>query len=119
MKKLLAIFIVLLVICSAFVLPVYATEASSETNIVVVESNVYSDGDTNDAWVPDGMSIIVTLLVSGVTAIALIISHNSANKQVSATTYMAKNGYNVKRNQKQFIKTYNTTERNFYGSNKN
>jgi hypothetical protein len=116
MKKLFILILLLMSICCLVTTPVYA-EAVQPVEIEV-ESNVYESSSSDDAWIPDGTSIIVTLLVCGATGVGLVISHNKANRQISATNYVAENGYKVNNRQEQYVKTYTTVQHNFYGSDK-
>lgn len=115
MKRFFVIILLLLSLCCIFATTVNAQEVQATE--VVVENNVYSDSVSDDAWIPDITSIIVTLLVSGGAAVFLVMSHNKANRQISATNYVAENGYKVNRCKEQYIRTYTTTQHNFYGSN--
>jgi hypothetical protein len=119
MKRLFCILIIVLTLCS-ITTTVYAVDMYNETeSIVYVENTPKSGSDTDSAWIPDMTSIVITILVSGGISIGLVVSHNKANKKISATNYVAENGYKVNSRNEQYVKTYDTVQKNFYGSNQN
>lgn len=115
MKKIFSFLIILLVML--FVLAPISVHAETYDDYDYEEySSEYSE--TSDDWyIPDGTSIIITIVIMGVTAIVLVVKHNKANRQISATAYVAKNGYNVHDRKERYVRTYETVQRGYYRQN--
>ena len=59
-------------------------------------------------------AIPIALLIAVLVVIFLIIKHNSANKQPSATNYLSQDGYDIIDKQNTFVRTYETVQQNYY-----
>lgn len=129
MKKIIIMFAILFTFFLSFgVLDVYAPtieDTTLSTQEVVEENyyeqNVYADSSSDDLIdkiIPDGTSIIVTLIVTGGVVILLIAKHNSANKRITASNYIDKDGYIVKNKNVKYIRQYDKVYRGVYKQNK-
>ena len=131
MKKFIVMFILVFIFMFSF--GTLEVQAPADTSVattqevvmedeVYLEQNVYSntsDSDIMDDIIPDGFSLIVTLIVTGGVVIILIVKHNSANRRITASNYIDKDGYIVKNKNVKYIRQYEKVYRDVYKQNKN
>ena len=138
MKKLLLLTTIVLMLTSVFAFAIYnedncmspinattsnaifldETEANVDTDSTTITIDVNAEESADSDWlIPTSTSIIVSIIVMVVTAISLIAKHNSANKKISATNYVSKNGYQVYDRKENYVRTYETVQHNFYKQN--
>lgn len=71
--------------------------------------------DLSEKWyIPDMNSVIVSLLIMAVTTVILLVQHNKANKKISATNYISKDGYQVYDKKEVYVRTYETVQHDYY-----
>lgn len=117
MKKILIILTIFIVMCFA-IMPISVHAETYNDYDYEEYSSEYSE--TEDNWyIPDGTSIVITIVIMGVTAVVLVVKHNKANRKISATAYVAKNGYNVHDRKERYVRTYETVQRGYYQQNNN
>lgn len=80
------------------------------------DEGLAAENDKVQWWIPTGTSIIITLIVMAIVTIILIAIHNKANKKISASTYIANDGYKVYDRKETFLRTYETVSRGYYKS---
>lgn len=76
----------------------------------------YGSSNTADErwWLPDMPSIVITIIVMLIVLVVSIGIHNKANKKISATNYVAKDGYRVLDRSERFVRTYETVQHGYY-----
>lgn len=80
-------------------------------------NDTYYDDDTEEdaSWyLPTQGSLLISFFVMVFVGITLIVQHNKANKKISATNYVAKNGYKVLDRNERFVRTYETVSHGYY-----
>lgn len=65
-------------------------------------------------WLPDLTSIVITIIVMLIVLVVSLGIHNKANKKISATNYVAKDGYRVINRNERFVRTYETVQHGYY-----
>ena len=117
MKKNLIILTIFIIMC--FTIMPISVHAETYNDYDYEEySSEYSEEEDN-WYIPDGTSIVITIVIMGVTAVILVVKHNKANRKISATAYVAKNGYNVHDRKERYVRTYETVQRGYYQQNNN
>ena len=114
MKK---IFILISTICLLFATPVetiYADDSEILLTSSYYETDYYSD-DIFDGILGAALRAFPgAASISVGTGVVLFLRHNKANKKISATKYLEKNGYIVKNKTSRLVKTEKDVDKVYY-----
>ena len=57
---------------------------------------------------------VISAIICGLTVAGLIITHNKANKSITANTYVEKDNYDLINKKEKYSRTYETVQRDYY-----